>query len=139
MYQESAHGYAAHTGGRKVGRLVSNKTTGTTWIIPENGLQMFRATCRKDGRFEMARGGSPDFNPETARYATSDMVTNVAAHFGIQILGDVASARRFTREEHAWKKLMTLDELLAHPYLGMTMPTRDAIVAAYANREEIEA
>jgi hypothetical protein len=113
------------------------KTTGTVWIIPENGLQMFRATCLDTGRFEMARGSQPCFNPETARYATSDMVTNVAANFGIQILGDVASARRFTREEHAWKQTMTLDELLAHKYLGQTMPTRETIIAAYAEDGEV--
>jgi hypothetical protein len=115
------------------------KTTGTAWVIPENGLQMFRATCLDEGHFEMARGGRPHFNPETARYATSDMVTNICANAGIQILGDVASARRFTREEHVWKKLMTLDELLAHPYLGQTMPPKAVIVAAYANVEDIEA
>ena len=117
-----------------------SKSSGTAWIIEVDGLQMFRATCdKKTGRFEMARGGQPHFNPETARYATSDMVTNICANHGIQILGDVASSRRFLREEHAWKKLMTLDELIAHPYLGVTMPSRDVIVAAYANVEEIEA
>ena len=115
------------------------KTSGTTWVIPEDRLQMFRATCLDPGRFEMARGSKPCFNPEKARYATSDMVTNICANHGIQILGDVASARRFTHEEHAWKKLMTLDELLAHPYLGQTMPTKATIIAAYALDEEISA
>lgn len=119
--------------------VVPKKTTGTTWIIPENALQMFRATCLDTGRFEMARGGRPDFNPETASYVTSDHVTNVAAAHGIQILGDVMSARRFTRETHAWKEVMTLDQLIAHPYLGKTMPTRETIVAAYADIELIEA
>lgn len=139
MYQESAHGSASLMGCRKVGRLVSSKTTGTTWVIPTNGLQMFRATCLKTGRFELAGGSRPDFNPETALYATSDMVSNVCAANNITIHGDTASKRRFMACQHAWKSTMSLDELIAHPYLGKTMPKRDVIVAAYANMEEIEA
>jgi len=118
---------------------MSIKTTGTAWVIPATGLQMWRATCLETGEFEMAGGSHPPFDPETAVYATSDMVTNICAANNITIHGDVASKRRFMASTHAWKTTMTLDELLAHPYLGKTMPKREIIVAAYANREEIEA
>jgi len=118
---------------------MSRKTSGTAWIIPEKALQMFRATCCDDGNFVMARGAMPRFDPSKARYATSDMVTNICANAGITIRGDVASARRFTGETHVWKQTMSLEELKAHKYLGQTMPSVEVIKAAYANFEEIEA
>jgi hypothetical protein len=118
--------------------MSDTKTSGTTWVIPEGGIQIFRGTFCRSGRLEMARGGRPTFNPETARYATSDMVTNIAAANGIAIHGDLASARRFLACAHVWKQTMTLDELIAHPYLGKTMPSKDTIIAAYkADLEEV--
>ena len=124
--------------------LAGLMTTGTWWIIPvmavgTPGLQAFRATCLSTGRFRMARGGSPSFDPATALYATSDTVANLAANYGIAILGDVASSRRLLAHDHAWKQWMTLDQALAHPHLGTTMPKREVIIAAYADDEVIEA
>ena len=108
-----------------------------TRLIP--GLQAFRASCLTTGRFRMARGGSPSFDPATALYATSDTVANLAAVYGIAILGDVSSASRLLKHDHAWKQWLTLDQALAHPHLGKTMPKKAIILAAYADDEDIEA
>lgn len=131
--------------------LAGYMTSGTWWIIPRTpsivegkevlipSLQAFRASCLTTGRFRMARGGSPSFDPTTALYATSDTVANLAANYGIAILGDVASAKRLLAHEHAWKQWMSLDQALNHPHLGKTMPKREVIIAAYADDEVIEA
>ena len=118
-----------------------SKTSGTWWIIPADAMQMFRATFCKDGRAECARGSRPGFDPATALYATSDMVTNLCAAHNITIHGDVASKRRFmsVAKEHAWKEVYDLDGALAHKSLGRTMPSRAKIIAAYALDEEISA
>lgn len=146
MYQESAHGQCTSHGVQKgrFGAMPNKKTSGTTWVLPIDAQgvpahQLFRGTFREEGRLEMARGSLPTFNPETAMYATSDMVTNICANAGIAIYGDIASSRRFLAQEHTWKRMMTLDELIAHPWLGKTMPTRETIIAAYAQDEEVEA
>jgi hypothetical protein len=127
-------------------------TSGTWWIIPRTeeidssgtchlvpGLQAFRASCLTNGRFRMARGALPSFDPETALYATSDTVANLAAVHGIAILGDVASATRLLKHSHTWKQWMPLDQALAHPHLGRTMPSKAVILAAYEGDEDIEA
>lgn len=123
--------------------LAGYMTSGTWWVIPmvdgKPGLQAFRASCLTTGRFRMAGGGSPDFNPESALYATSDMVSNLAAVNNITIHGDTCSARRLLKSEHNWKTFNTLDQALAHPHLGKTMPKRAIIIAAYADDEVIEA
>ena len=124
--------------------LAGYMTSGTWWIIPVSadgtpGLQAFRAACLTTGRFRMARGGSPSFDPATALYATSDTVDNLAAVYGIAILGDVASSRRLLAHDHAWKQWLTLDQALAHRHLGKTMPKKAIILAAYADDEDIEA
>ena len=106
-------------------------------LVP--GLQAFRASCLTTGRFRMARGGSPTFDPASALYATSDTVANLAANYGIAILGDVCSASRLLKHDHAWKQWLTLDQALAHPHLGKTMPKKAIILAAYADDEDIEA
>jgi hypothetical protein len=123
-------------------------TPATWWIIPhvngQPGLQAFRATLRKrvtipgvDGKpvvlgvaFVMARGGIPAFNPETALYATSDMVMNLVALHGIQVNGDVCSARRLTSVEHVWKSFQDFDHMLVHPYLAPGIG-REMIVSSY--------
>jgi hypothetical protein len=119
-----------------------SKTSGTWWVIPTDGgklaIQMFRGTFLKEGHLEMAGGSHPHFDPATAKYATSDMVTNICAAHNITIHGDTASARRFMHETHAWKQVMDLDQAIAHSYLGKTMPSRDVIVAAYASDEVVE-
>ena len=102
-------------------------------------LQAFRATCLTTGRFRCARGSSPSFDPATALYATNDMVSNLAAVNAITIHGDVASARRLLKSEHNWKTFLTLDQALAHPHLGKTMPKKAIILAAYADDEDISA
>ena len=113
--------------------MKDSKSSGTFWVIPGGGLQMFRATCRKaSAKFEMARGAQPVFDPATARYATSDMVTNVAANIGMTIRGDVASSRVFAKGTHAWKQTMSLEEACNHSHLGKSMPRPEAIIAAYA-------
>jgi len=141
--------------------LAGVMTSGTWWIIPmtalgnepRNGrpvvkigdvvmvpaIQAFRASCLSTGRFRMAGGSSPSFDPATALYATSDMVSNLAAVNNITIHGDVASARRLLSAEHNWKTFMGLDAALAHAHLGKTMPSRAKILAAYADDEVIEA
>jgi hypothetical protein len=132
--------------------LAGYMTSGTWWIIPRTeqinsagtcrlvpSIQAFRASCLSTGRFKMAGGSSPSFDPATALYATSDMVSNLAAVNNITIHGDVASARRLLKSEHNWKTFMTLDQALAHTHLGKTMPSRATILAAYADDEVIEA
>ena len=136
--------------------LAGYMTSGTWWIIPQTlewdqsdplrqtrvlkpGLQAFRASCLTTGRFRMARGGSPTFDPASALYATSDTVANLAANYGIAILGDVSSASRLLKHDHAWKQWLSLDQALAHPHLGKTMPRKAIILAAYADDEDIEA
>jgi len=120
---------------------MSKKTSGTWWIIPADALQMFRATFCKDGRAEMAGGSHPSFDPTTALYATSDMVTNLCATHHITINGDVASKRRFMSvvTKHAWKELHDLEQACNHTHLGRSMPKPATIIAVYANEEEISA
>jgi hypothetical protein len=119
--------------------LPGGPMTGTAESRLVPGLQAFRASCLTTGRFRMARGGSPSFDPATALYATSDTVANLAAVYGIAILGDVASSKRLLAHSHTWKQWMSLDQALAHPHLGKTMPRREVIIAAYADDEVIEA
>ena len=106
-------------------------------LVP--ALQAFRASCLSSGRFRMAGGSSPWFDPTTALYATSDMVSNVCAVNHITINGDVASARRLLKSEHNWKTFLTLDQMLVHTHLGKSMPSRAKILAAYADDEDISA
>ncbi|HUS70710.1 MAG TPA: hypothetical protein VM075_08045 [Anaerolineae bacterium] len=116
---------------------ITPKPVNNLYLMP--GLQAFRASCLTNGRFRMARGAQPSFDPATALYATSDTVANLAAVNGIAILGDVASASRLLKHSHAWKQWMSLDQALAHRHLGKTMPSKAIILAAYADDEDIEA
>ena len=118
------------------------KTSGTTWVIPTDAIQMFRATCMDNGKFRMANGEEPKFDPATAAYATPDMVGNLCATHNITMFGgDVASRARFmaVAKKHAWKEIMDLEGLKAHKYHGRTMPSVETIIAAYATLVEIEA
>ena len=119
------------------GRIKTHCASCPRALVP--GLQAFRASCLTTGRFRMARGGSPTFDPASALYATSDTVANLAANYGIAILGDVSSASRLLKHDHAWKQWLSLDQALAHPHLGKTMPRKAIILAAYADDEDIEA
>lgn len=141
--------------------LAGHMTSGTWWVFPMRTvdpsdrprlvikignvemqpatLQAFRATCLTTGRFRCARGSSPWFDPTTALYATSDMVSNLAAVNNITIHGDVASARRLLESEHNWKTFIGLKAALAHTHLGKSMPSEAKIVAAYADDEDISA
>ena len=111
---------------------------GNVEMVPAT-LQAFRATCLTTGRFRCARGSSPSFDPATALYATSDMVSNLAAVNNITIHGDVASARRLLSSEHNWKTFIGLKAALAHAHLGKSMPSEAKILAAYADDEDISA
>jgi len=120
--------------------LASATTTGTWWIVPLNAdgtpaaIQAFRATCLKSGRFRMAGGQSPWFDPTTARYATPDMVGNMAAEHNITLFsGDVCSIRKLMKATHAWKVFVDLDGALAHKHQGKSMPGAATIIAAYAD------
>jgi hypothetical protein len=142
--------------------LAGYMTSGTWWIFPMKPLgteprrgrpvfkiggvemipatlQAFRASCLTTGRFRTAQGSSPSFDPATALYATSDMVTNLAAVGNVTIYGDVASSRRLLECEHNWKTFLDVDQMLAHKSLGKTMPSKDRIIAAYADDPIIEA
>lgn len=133
--------------------LAGYMTSGTWWIFPmavqlgaggqkvlvPATLQGFRASCLTTGRFRTAHGSSPSFDPATALYVSSDMLTNLCAVNNITIHGDVVSSRRVLKCEHNWKTFLTLDQALAHKHLGKTMPSAKIILAAYANDEDIEA
>jgi len=126
--------------------LASATTTGTWWIVPLTkegkpaAIQAFRATCLKSGRFRMAGGQTPWFDPTTARFATPGMVGNVAAEHDITLFsGDACSVRKLMKAEHAWKVFVDLKGAIAHSHLGKSMPTYETIVEAYAHDEVIEA
>lgn len=125
---------------------MERSTTLTCWIKPEGSVQAFRATLHRNveltiggkvvifpALWRMARGAVPCFNPETAAYATSDMVDNIVANGHIRVDGDTASASRLTSVAHAWKQWVPLPVMLEHAYLGKTAPTQDVIVASYTS------
>jgi hypothetical protein len=110
-------------------------------------LQAFRATLRKrvtvrgislKAVFVMARGGVPSLPIESAMFATSDMVANLAASNGIQINGDVCSARRLYRSEHLWKAFQSFDEIFAHKHLAPTVSREDILESYTLLRSSVE-
>ena len=117
-------------------------TSGTTWVIPVDAIQMFRATCMDNGKFCMANGEEPKFDPATAMYATPHLVGNIAAKYDITLFGgDACSRAKFLKhaDKHAYLEIMTLEQLKGHKYHGRTMPSVETIIAAYATLVEIEA
>ncbi len=120
---------------------MARKTSGTWWIIPETGLQMFRATALDDGNWAAADGGTVTrFNPSKARYVTSDMLTTIAATCDLTIHGDVTSKARFLKvsQTHAWKQVLNLKQALAHKSLGRTMPSEKVLMQAFESTPEVE-
>lgn len=115
-------------------------TPSTLYIFAEGALQAFRATGRRNVEvagatypflWVMARGAVPHLDPERARYATSDMVVNLAANEHIRIDGDVASASRLLSAKHVWKDFMSFEEALAHKFLAPGVE-KDVIIASYS-------
>jgi len=115
------------------------KTTGTFWVFPEGQTRAFRATFTSIGDAERTSGVCPLFDPATAKYATSDMVTNLVARSAatgqsITIRGDEASATRILSQTHDWKTFLSLQDACSHAHLGKTMPTAEVIIARFAER-----
>ena len=110
------------------------KTTSlTAWA--EIGASLLRLTLYTDGTFRTLRGFQPAFDPFAVRWITDARLGNLAAHSGIRISGDSASARRvfdaIEASSQPWSKVYSLDEILGHEFLGKTADA-DTIRAAYA-------
>ena len=102
----------------------------TAWA--EIGSVLLRVTLYADGTFRTLRGFQPDFDPFATRWLTDREVGNVAAHAGIRINGDSASAARVfdSLPKGRFSHVYSLDELLGHAHLGKTADA-DLIRKAY--------
>jgi hypothetical protein len=115
------------------------KTSMTVVVMPDpkDSAKSFRGTWYDDGLLRRTSGVAPYFDPETARYATSDHVMNVVAWSAagdhpIYLRGDELSSRSLNDGPvHSWKKWLTLDELLKHAWLAKSAPAKAVIIAAY--------
>ena len=111
---------------------MAKKTTGTFWVFPQGSTKGYRTTCDTTGDFVRPTGVAPLFDPDAAKYATSDMVTNIVAasaatEHPIIIRGDSVSSARVLSGTHAWKQFLSLEEACGHAYLGKTMPSAETI------------
>lgn len=148
-------------------RSFGRTTTNTWWIIPfvpkvdasgvtvgwVPAIKAFRATLRLSqdrsrARFYMKGGTSPAFDPTKARYATSDMVTNITSDETdpVRLMGGQASALRLMSLHHGWEKeatastipfksWLTLDQALKHKHLNADGVSYDQVVAGYQDAE----
>ncbi len=109
--------------------------SGTAWII-ELGL---RVTLSPDGVFRTLRGFAPDIDPSAVHFVTDRTVGNLAARDGsFRIIGDTCSPTRLAtlidKSTKGIDRVMTLDDLAEHKYLGKGW-TADFVRAAYAEDE----
>lgn len=117
-------------------------TSATAWIV-DLGI---RVSLFTDGTFRSANGFVVDVDPTAVTFASSDAVTHAADRDGtLRIIGGTASPTRLAAalSVHNTRQRFVgdLDGLLAHSAFGKHLHgvTKDTIVAAYAEAEEVAA